>query len=112
MRSSFVWMFVFIILFVLVSGQGEWSEINVGDGVVRDGQQESVALENQTIKEGQQEVGVSDVQMTDNERGVRENGEFYTSNFYFALGLVLVIIIVLGIFVWLWIRGPKNKWEK
>lgn len=38
--------------------------------------------------------------------------EFYTTDFYIALGLIILVLIIVGVGVWLFLRGPKNKWDK
>ncbi|MBT6689992.1 hypothetical protein HN903_04535 [archaeon] len=91
MERVITWMFVFVLLIGFGFAADDWEDVNDDDL-----------------------VDIDDVVVTQVSDSVvdSQSGEFYTSNFYVALGIFVLVLVIVGIFVWLWIRGPKNKWEK
>ncbi len=101
MRLTFV-----ILLFGIVCAQDGWEDIKIGV----DGSSKSVSKDSSDNDTENEEV-VADVEVKSKGRETGEDGRFYTSDFYLALGISALVLAVLGIFIWFWLRGSKNKWD-
>lgn len=94
-----------LLVFVMVGfvcAVGDWEDIDTGDAsdVVED-------------MGGDRELNIESISGKGTGEVYNEGeAEFYTANFYIALGVFCFALVVIGIVVWLLIRGPKNKWDK
>ncbi len=103
MEELFVWAFIFFFLFSFTTAAENWEEINV------EGVNQETATENQ--ESGEVVDATLDYIAPVSEDVLKEEGKFFTRDFYIALGLIVFVLVIVWIFIWLFIRGPKNKWE-
>ncbi len=102
MEKRFVLFGVFVLLFGGVLAADDWGDINSEGGVVDEEEQIVASAEDALVPDSYEDDVSSDL----------GDGNFFTKDFYIALGVVGFVLVLIGIVLWFVIRGPKNKWEE